>query len=859
MKKENKDLSLIKSFFKKHEYLLLTIISSLIVIIAIFILQGLAPFGDKSMLTIDFFHQYAPMLGELYDRVKNGSSLIYSFNTGMGLPFFRNFFNYLSSPFNILIFLFKRIHLLTSYSIIIGLKSICSCITMSIFLKNKFNKDYKMFIPISLLYGFCAYFVAYYWNIMWLDGMVLLPLITLGIEYIINKENPFLYIVSLVIMLFANYFIAYMICIFSVLYFLTYLFIKTNKFDFKKIGKKCLIFGVASLIAGGICAVFLIPMFKSMSGISATGDVWPTSQYYDFTFIEFIYNHLSGVGSTVLKSGVTTAPNVSCGILSVMLLFAFYFNSDIKLKVKFAYTLLLLIMILSFVLAPLDYIWHAFHVPNDLPYRYSFLYSFVLIIISAYSLFKIKGLKSIYGFVCYGLALIFISLVWFLPFENISRDMIYLNYGLSTIFFLLFVIYKYFGSYKKIVPYICIVTVMLECCVVLNNNWDIAHVASTFYSDYDSMRKGIDFVNKNDKEMHRMERIDLLTYNDPSWYNYYGQMTFSSMAYENMAVINHALGMPGNEINSYYYKSNTPIYDMLFNVKYIIGDINDFIHYSLYFDSNDLAIYKSKYNLGLMFGVNNNIKNWNTNYDNPFNNQNDFVLKSSGIDNVLKELSIYKKELYYEDDNHKIFKYSVKNDSNNFYLYFNNYLCDFMVINGSMYYNENEHDYVYNSDLTIYSNSSYSENYIIDALGENNNLEFYVGYTNYYDDEDIWIYSLDENKFNEAYTYYLNNKVSIEEFNEDKITAFGSFNKDMSVFTSIPYDKGWNVYIDGIKVNTYEINNTLLGFDVEAGEHNIVIKYKIPYALVGGCISLLSLSLLGFWIYTNKKSLKNKF
>ena len=192
----------------------------MIVIIAIFILQGLAPFGDKSMLTIDFFHQYGPMLGELYDRVKNGSSLIYSFNMGMGLPFFRNFFNYLSSPFNILIFLFKRIHLLTSYSIIIGLKSICSCITMSIFLKNKFNKDYKMFIPISLLYGFCAYFVAYYWNIMWLDGMVLLPLITLGIEHIINKEKPFLYIISLVIMLFANYFIAYMICIFSVLYFL---------------------------------------------------------------------------------------------------------------------------------------------------------------------------------------------------------------------------------------------------------------------------------------------------------------------------------------------------------------------------------------------------------------------------------------------------------------------------------------------------------------------------------------------------------------------------------------------------------------------------------------------------------------
>lgn len=859
MKNVKKQLKKLNYFFKKHSYILITLFSSMCIMIGIFILQDISPFGNKSMLTIDFYHQYGPMLGELYDRIRNGSNLLYSFNMGMGLPFFRNFFNYLSSPFNIIILLFKRSHLLTSYSIIIGFKAICSCVTMSILLKNKFNKEYKMFIPLSLLYGFCAYFIAYYWNIMWLDGIVLLPLIILGIEYIIDKEKPVLYIISLVTMLFANYFIAYMICIFSVLYFLTYLFIKTNKFEFKKIGKKCLIFCLASLIAGGICAVFLIPMFKAMSGISATGDVWPSSQYYDFTAIEFIFNHLSGVGSTVLKSGVTTAPNVSCGILSVMLLFAFYFNSDIKIKVKFAYTLLLLIIILSFVLAPLDYIWHAFHVPNDLPYRYSFLYSFVLIIIGAYSLYKIKGLKPIYGYICYIITLIFISLVWFVPFKNISRDMIYLNYGLSTIFFLSYIIYLHFNSYKRIIPYICIITVVLEACVSLNNNWDMTQTISDFYNDYNVMEKGINFIKENDSEMHRIERVNLQTFNDPSWYNYYGQMTFSSMAYENMAVINHALGMPGNEINSYYYQVNTPIYDMIFNIKYIIGNVNDSTHYSLYYDSDDLTIYNNKYNVGLMFGVNSDIKNWNTNYENPFNNQNDFILKSSGIDNTFKELSVYKKELYYEDDVHKIFKYTVNNDSNNFYLYYNNYLCDVLIVDGVMYYNDNNHDYVYDSDLTIYSNSSYNENHIIYSLGENNSLTFYVGYSNYYDDEDIWIYSINENNLNEVYAYYLNNKVSIEKFDENVIKAYCNFDESKSVFTSIPYDKGWNVYVDGKKVNTYEINNTLLGFDVDKGSHNITIKYTIPYIWIGGSISLLSLSLFCFWIYISKKSLKIKF
>ena len=89
----------IKKIFKEYKLLWITFLLACLVISVVYYLQGVAPFGDKSLLTIDFFHQYGPMLGELYDRIKDGSNLIYSFNMGMGLPFFRNFFNYLSSPF----------------------------------------------------------------------------------------------------------------------------------------------------------------------------------------------------------------------------------------------------------------------------------------------------------------------------------------------------------------------------------------------------------------------------------------------------------------------------------------------------------------------------------------------------------------------------------------------------------------------------------------------------------------------------------------------------------------------------------------------------------------------------------------
>ena len=196
----NKVLTLIK----KYNYIIFTFIFSLIIIGIAYKLKSVAPLGDNSLLTVDFYHQYGPMLAQLFDRVKSGENLIYSFNTGLGLPFFRNFFNYLSSFFNIIIFFFKRKNILISFFIIIALKAVFSAITMSIFLKKKFNFKNYSFIGLSLLYAFSSYFIAYYWNIMWLDGLVFLPIIILGIENIINKDNGILYTISLALMLYSN-------------------------------------------------------------------------------------------------------------------------------------------------------------------------------------------------------------------------------------------------------------------------------------------------------------------------------------------------------------------------------------------------------------------------------------------------------------------------------------------------------------------------------------------------------------------------------------------------------------------------------------------------------------------------------
>ena len=158
-----------------------------------------------------------------------------------------------------------------------------------------------------------------------------------------------------------------MLCIFSVIYYNFYIIISTSKYNLKTLLKKSLLFAGYSLLAVGLCAFFLIPMYTALIETSAVGDNLPNIQYYTFTLKEFLYNHLSGVGSTVLREGIICAPNISCGIVTLSLLLLFVGNKHISLKIRICYVTILIILIFSFMYAPLDYIWHGMHVPNDLP------------------------------------------------------------------------------------------------------------------------------------------------------------------------------------------------------------------------------------------------------------------------------------------------------------------------------------------------------------------------------------------------------------------------------------------------------------------------------------------------------------
>jgi len=839
-----------KEKLKDYNYLFLTFFIGLIIVSIIYKLQKIAPLGNNSMLTIDFFHQYGPMLAELYDRLTTGENLIYTFNTGLGLPLFRNFFNYLSSPLNLLMLLFKRENVVMSYSIIIGLKGILSAITCTYFLKKKLNLNKFLSISLGLLYAFSAYFTAYYWNIMWIDGMYMLPIIILGIENIVNKNNGLLYTISLTTMLYINYFIGYMICIFSCIYFIAYLIIKNKKL--KDTFKIILKFTICSLISGALMAWALIPMFEALISTNATTGTMPTTQYYAFTILEFIQNSLTGVKSTVFATDISNAPNVSCGILSIALLFIFLLNNKINLKRKIVYILILVFLLCSFYIAPLDYIWHAFHVPNDLPYRYSFIYSFILIVISAYALKHIKNTSYLNVFISYLLSMILITFVYLSKYNNIESNMITINYLLITTYFLTYNMYYFYPKYKNLASIIFIVVISLECIISVNHNWNINQNLKDFNSSYKNINSNIKRIKNNDNELfYRTENNDFLTLNDGAWYDYFGQTTFSSMAYNSIAELNNDLGMPGNDINSYYYKQNTPIYDLMFNIKYTIGYNNDLNRYENIKDN----IFKFKYTTGLMFGVNNSIKEWTYNYLNPMEYQNNFIHKATNIENVLYRLKANNKEIIFDTEKETIVKYTYENEFDNIYLYTNNYLVNYIIINNKAFYNSevNINDIGINTHSNIIEYNLYDEPYIINEISNKEYIEIYVSYKTYLNEE-IDVYTINNQKFLEAYEQLNKNKINITNFKENKITGNINSEKNISIYTSIPYDKGWKVYVNNKEINTFKINNSLLGFDLKKGNNNIVLKYIPNNIDIGLGISITTFIFsLTYLIIKNKK------
>ncbi len=848
------------NWLKENKYILISGGASLFIILLVYFCYGIIPFGDGTVYRMDLYHQYGPLFSELYDRITSSESLIYSWNTGLGSSFFGNFLNYLSSPIGIIILFFGHKNTFEAIAAMIAIKAVLSSMAMSYYLKKTQKTDGFLIAAFGIMYAFCGYFVAYYWNVMWIDAMYLLPFIALGIEKIIKTGKCKTYIISLTIAIFANYYIGFMLCIFSCIYFLycyacsskelrkrktisnekSNLLIKLKNSYFLQSGIR---FALSSLSVGLLLAFMLVPLASILRSSSATSGTAPTEYESYFTIFDFLANHLAALEPTIRSSGDDVLPNIYCGTLTVLLVPLYLFSKKVSATEKIASVVLLAVMYFSFNINYLNFVWHGCHFPNDLPYRQSFMYSFILITLA------FKALKHIAEFsksqiIGLGIGtLAFVVIVQELGSKNVDDMTVFITIAFTVLHIIVLglIVSKKAQAYALSVMVIC--SVAAET-ITANTDHYVANQSKTAFSgDYDDFKELQKEISDSDDSLfYREELSDSRARMDPSWYDYNGVSIFSSMAYEKVANFQKYIGFYGNKINSFTYNPQTPIYNSMFSLKYIYDKSNyvsECVYHSLVNENSTFNAYKNNYMLNIAYPVSADLIDWNAeNCSNPVEAQQELFELSTGTEGIINRIVDY--EIDYINLLNVDFDSILAGN-----LALNRISSDdtsMATIQITADSTDNIYIYVYSRNLetvNIYSpkittNMTVSDGYILD-LGKHDIGDIISVELPLLDDKssasvDFIAFTVDKEIFDEGYEKLKNGQLEYTNFDETVIEGIFTAEEEEILFTTIPYDNNWNIYLDGKKLSSDDIiriSDALIGIKTDVGEHQVKFEYKI--------------------------------
>ena len=411
---------------KKWNYLAMAFAIPALTMLCLMIASGCTPFGNYSMLYSDMWHQYFPFFKAFRLALRNGDSLLYSWNVGMGMDYLGLISYYLASPLNLVSVLLPESWVLPYFALLVPIKLGFAGLFFAIFLKKMFGKDDLSIALFGAFYALCAWALGYQWNIMWLDTFALLPLVALGTISLLRDKKFILYVVSLFLSVVVNYYVGFFTCIFVLLLFICYQIsycksMKRLALDFVRIG--CF-----TVLAIGMTAVLMLPTLDALGDTYSSINTYPSD--FSLNIVEYakcadareawkayklaveagepavmlwltavkesfgpildgmkqVAGNMGGGISPTFKEGL---PNVYSGVGTILLAFLFLTAKQIRWRERICALGLLLFFTISFIIRQLDYIWHGFHFTNMIPYRFSFLFSFVMLYM-AYRAFALR-------------------------------------------------------------------------------------------------------------------------------------------------------------------------------------------------------------------------------------------------------------------------------------------------------------------------------------------------------------------------------------------------------------------------------------------------------------------------------------
>ena len=845
-----------KTFFRNYWTYLISFIIPLVIMFGVYLSQGIYWNSDTSPLLGDGFHQYVIFDLNLRNILHGSDSLFYTFTSGLGLNFYALSSYYLGSFLSPLVYFFDvssmpdAVYLSTLLKF--GLIGLSTFFSLSKLFKNI---PAPLRLALSTSYALMSFTVSQLEIKTWLDVFILIPLILTGLHLLITKKKRILYFTSLSILFIQNYYFGYMTALFLVVWYFCQL-----SWDFKSRKYSFLDFFLTSLLAGLTSFIMTLP---TLFDLRTHGEKLTTitkiktdaSWYLDLFAKQFI-----GAFDTTKYGSI---PMIFVGLLPFILTIVFFTLKSIKFHVKLCYATLLIIIIASFYLEALDLFWQGMHAPNMFLHRYAWIFSTLLIYISAEVLNRFKDIK-LWNILCSMTFLLFGYLAT-IYFKNHYSFLTKLNILLTIEFLVVYLLLLLALIKKKISLKIFSILILIFTISEISFNassqfngitkeWGFAS-RSTYDKDIPSLEAILEYIKQQPNTFTRTEKLQTQTGNDSMKFNYNGISQFSSVRNRSASTTLDKLGFKSSGTNlNLRYANNTIIADSLFGISYNISETYpDKYGFHPSYQKDNLTLYKNQFALPIAFATQSLYKDVTFN-DHTLDNQTQFLNQIAGLN----------EEYFYPINHHT--------DSGDNVVNLNGTDTEDATISYSIEVPDNSQVYLSMTKLNFSNDKKKQVDIIVNgekkSFTTDNAFTFFnLGYAEHKQTFDIQVkfpgnaqvsfesptfYRLDTKKYTEAIRKIKENPVEVSSY-KNKVTVNYKVKNETSIFFTIPYDRGWSAYQNGKKIQIQQAQTGFMKIDVPEGEGTITLSF-IPKGFVAGAsFSLIAIIVFIFYDIQRKK------
>ena len=856
------------------------------------------PFGKYSMLYSDMYHQYYPFFVAFRDALRSGESLLHSWSVGLGMDYLGLIAYYLASPLNLLSILVPEGWLLEYFSLLMPVKLGLAGLFFATFLKKMFDREDISIAVFGAFYALCAWALGYQWNVMWLDTFALLPLVALGTVSLLRDKKFILYTLTLFLSIYSNYYIGFFTCIFVLLLFFIYEICRWQ--GFKRFVLDLCRIAFFSVLAIGMTAILTLPAYAALQTTQSSVNQFPKGFRMNIAssntwkgLLEAMRKVAGNMGGGIEPTFKEGLPNLYCGTGSMVLAFLYLTSKDVKLRDKLCSVVLLVFFMLSFILRQLDYIWHGFHFTNMIPYRFSFLFSFVLLYM-AY-----RAWTKRHSFKIWQILAAMLLTLGILGCSDKLKEWVFLLFNLG--FLVLYVGILIYGRLNKKLPEDADSRMIANHAAAVKNRRQIAtslllgvmaielicnlvsfgiHFDGTSVSNYPRgttySASVIRYMKEREEDtlFYRAEATHSQTLNDGALNGYNGVSTFTSSANVKVTEFMQTLGYGAkNTYNRYCYEEASPVSDLFLNLKYMIereGKDKESAYFKEINRFGNAVLLQNNFYLPLGFLTEPELADLEFNVsNNSFSFQNQLISTASGLEGDVWKiltgdcLTIEGKDVTIKEQNSNGYCSYKADLSNSTIIY--TYTVD---TDGFMCINVNQPK---RNGVAIWVNGEqrYSEAISLPqmlavgdvSMGDVVELKATCKTEGESSTMTISAAVLNEARFAAHYNALNAATLELTEFSNTEVVGTINCDRDGLLYTSIPQNGNWHAQVDGEEVEVVTVGEAMSAVMLTEGAHEVRFVYHNAAFALGWKITLTCVAILAalVWFQHQPQRKKGKF